>query len=141
MFHMELEPNTKLRNKQIGNQGELICAQYYKDAGFEVIQMNYRKKWGEIDVIIKKDNIIHFIEVKSVSYETKADLEYAVTHGTWRPEENVHRHKLKKLGRTIETWLAERKWNGDFQIDVAAVRLVPRETYARINVIENVILQ
>jgi len=130
----------KHNNKRIGAWGEQMTAKYYERAGFQIIGMNYLKKWGEIDVIAKKDEMIHFIEVKTVSYETKADLEWAVSHGTWRPEENVTAYKIKKLSRAIESWLLEYKWEGKWQIDVVAVRIVPRETLATIKIIRNVIL-
>ena len=130
-----------LLSKKIGNDGELLAANYYQKEGFLVLEMNYLKKWGEIDVIVKKDGKVHFVEVKTVSYETKSDLEQAVLRGTWRPEDNVHQFKLKKLSRAIETWISERKWTGDFQIDVAAVRIVPRETYATIKIIPNIIIE
>ena len=140
MLHMEQNESEKPSRKQIGAWGEQITVKNYQNSGFKVLGVNYLKKWGEIDVITKKDNIVHFIEVKTVSYGTKADLERAVTHGTWRPEENVTAHKVKKLSRAIESWLGENKWDGKWQIDVVAVRIVPRETFATIKVIDNVIL-
>ena len=140
VLHVQPKPNKKLQNKVIGNQGELITANHLKRKGFTLIEMNYLRKWGEIDVIVQKDQKIHFVEVKTVSYETKTDLERAVTHGTWRPEENVHAFKIKKLSRAIDSWIADHKWSGDWQIDVAAVRIVPRETFATIKIIDNVIL-
>lgn len=137
---MEQKLNKKLQNKSTGSLGEKLTADYLVKLGFTLLEMNYLRKWGEIDVIVKKDNKVHFVEVKTVSYETKAYLEAAVAHGTWRPEENVHEYKLKKLKRAIETWIAENKWSGDVQIDVAAVRIVPCETFASINIINNVII-
>lgn len=137
---MEQKQGKKKKNKLTGNQGELLAALYLKNNGFSILGMNYRKQWGEIDVIAKKDDKVHFVEVKTVSYGTKHDLDHAVARGTHRPEENVHEYKLKKLHRAIESWLIEHKWEGDFQIDVAAVRTVPRETYASIKIISNVIL-
>ena len=137
---MERGPSKKHQNKVVGNQGELITANHLKRKGFKLIEMNYLRKWGEIDVIVQKDDKIHFVEVKTVSYETKVDLERAVAHGTWRPEENVHAFKIKKLSRAIESWIADNKWAGDWQIDVAAVRIVPRETFATIKIIYNIIL-
>ena len=137
---MEHKQNKKLQNKATGSLGEKLTVDYLVKKGFILLEMNYLRKWGEIDVIVKKDDKVHFVEVKTVSYETKAYLESTVTHGTWRPEENVHQYKLKKLARAIETWISENKWTGDVQIDVAAVRIVPRETYATINMINNVIL-
>jgi putative endonuclease len=130
--------NKKTKNKQIGAWGEEITAKYMVRNGFTLVEMNYLRKWGEIDVIVEKQDKIHFVEVKTVSYETKADLERAVTHGTWRPEENVHAYKIKKLARAIDTWIMDNKWQGDWQIDVAAVRIVPRETYTTIKIIENI---
>lgn len=140
MFHMARKPNKKLLNKVIGNQGELLTAYYLKKQGFEIIEMNYRKPWGEIDVIANKNEIIHFVEVKTVSYGTRHDLHQSVLRGTYRPEENVHEYKLKKLSRAIETWVSENKWEGEWVIDVAAVRTVPRETYSTIKIIPNIIV-
>lgn len=129
----------KSQNKETGAIGESIAATYYENQGFRVLGRNFLKKWGEVDVIAEKDHKIHFIEVKTVSYETMYDLNQAVSYGTWRPEENVHPFKLKKLSRAIESWLMEHKYDGDWQIDVAAVRVVPRETYATIKIIPNII--
>ena len=141
MFHMAHKPNKKLLNKVIGNEGELLAANYLQKQGFEILKMNYRKPWGEIDVIAKKHEIIHFVEVKTVSYETKHDLQQSVLRGTYRPEDNVHKYKLKKIVRAIETWILEKKWEGEWVIDVAAVRTVPRETYASIKIITNIIVE
>lgn len=134
------QSDKKGKKNQIGAFGEQMTVKYLKNKGFEVIETNYLKKWGEIDVVARGTNgMLHFIEVKTVSYETKAALEQAVTHETWRPEEQVHAFKLKKLYRVIETWLAEHNYEGDWQIDVAAVRLVVDEKYATIKYIPNII--
>jgi Holliday junction resolvase-like predicted endonuclease len=141
-LHMEPNPyiSKKQQNKVIGDWGETIVANYLQNKGFIIVGRNYRQKWGEIDVIAQYANKTHFVEVKTVSYETRIDLERAVSYGTWRPEENVHPLKLQRLARTIETWLAEFNWEGDWQIDVAAVRIVPRETYATIKYLNNIVL-
>jgi len=47
----------------IGRLGEDIATGYLKNRGFHIITRNYRKKWGEIDIIAKKDNVLHFVEV------------------------------------------------------------------------------
>lgn len=130
----------KARNKEIGKIGEDIAENYLRKKGFDIISRNYLKKWGEIDIVTRRTNKIHFVEVKTVSYETKFELDQAVTRRTWRPEENVHAFKLKKLYRTIESWLMENNCDLDWQIDVVAVRIVPREKYATAKYITNVIL-
>jgi len=134
----------KGKKNKIGAFGEQIAVNYVKKLGFTVLDLNYLKKWGEIDIVaretIKNKYILHFIEVKAVSYETRQLLEQAVSHGTWRPEENVTPKKVAKLNRTIESWLGENNFKGEWQIDVAAVRVVPREKYATIKYISNIIL-
>ncbi len=140
MLHVQPISNKKKNNKQLGAWGEEIAAKYLKNKGFDILDRNYLKKWGEIDIVARESNKVRFIEVKTVSYETKQDLKLAVSRGTWRPEENVHPWKLKKLSRAIESWLLEKDYSGDWQIDVLAIRIVPCEKYATVLFIENVIL-
>lgn len=129
----------KQRNKEIGDLGERVACEYLSRNGFSIVERNYWKKYGELDIVAKRGNTLHFIEVKTVSYETKRDLEWAVTHETWRPEELVHNFKLKQIHKTLQVWLSERAYGGDWQIAVAAVRLVPRETFATVNLLENIV--
>ena len=60
--------------RQKGNIAEEIVVSRVKREGFNIICQNYLKKWGEIDIVAEKSRKIHFIEVKSVSRETKLDL-------------------------------------------------------------------
>lgn len=138
---MEQTSSKKKNNKRIGNYGEEIGALYLKNKGFQILDRNYLKKWGEIDIVARgTTNEVHFVEVKTVSYETKEEMIMAVSRGTWKPEENVHLYKIKKLSRAIESWLMEKHWEGEWQIDVLAVRIVPCEKYATVKYIPNVIL-
>ncbi len=131
-----------IKNK-IGAYGEGIATKYLTRQGHLILERNYLKKWGEIDIVsretINNKQIIHFVEVKTVSYETKKLLYAAVSYGTWRPEENVHSAKLKKMSRAIESWILENNCDLEWQIDVLAIRIVPREKYASVKYIENVI--
>ena len=127
-------------NNKTGAIGEEITARDYINKGFAVSDVNYLKKWGEIDVVARGTDKVHFVEVKTVSYETRALLNWALSHETWRPEDNVHREKLKRLVRTINSWLLENNYTGHWQIDVAIVRIVPRDKFATIKVIDNVIV-
>ncbi|OGG41432.1 hypothetical protein A2837_02885 [Candidatus Kaiserbacteria bacterium RIFCSPHIGHO2_01_FULL_46_22] len=145
----------KQGNKKTGDLGEEIAAKYLKNKGFSIIERNYRKKWGEIDIVARGTGnsepnanvsyetleIVHFVEIKSVSYETKQMLEWAVSHETYRPEELVHSFKLNQIRKTLETWAFEHNWDGGIQIDVIAVRMVPREKYATVKYIPNVIAE
>jgi len=142
-FHMK-QANKQGKKNEIGAFGEQIAVNYLINKGFTVLDTNYLKKWGEIDIVARetvgKTQIIRFVEVKTVSYETKAALSYAVTHETWNPEDNVHYTKIQRLNRAIESWLLENDCELDWQIDIAAVRIVPREKFASIKYIPNIIL-
>lgn len=131
------------KKNKTGAQGEIIAAQYLKKHGFAILDTNYLKKWGEIDIVARGTvdgvEMVRFVEVKTVSYETKADLEAAVARGTWRPEENVHYAKIQRLNRAIESWIMEHEYDGEWEIDVIAVRIVPREKYATVKYLQNVV--
>jgi putative endonuclease len=130
------------RHNEIGRIGEDIATKFLLQKGMVILERNYLRKWGEIDIVARgTTQSIHFIEVKSVSYETKSDLEWAVPYETYNPEENVHRDKQERLKRAIQTWLHENSWKDSFQIDIAVVYLVPREKYARVKMIDNVIFE
>jgi len=130
--------SVKKNTKITGSLGEKIAALYLEKKGYVIIETNYSRKWGEIDIIARKDRLVHFVEVKTVSYETKDLLQYAVTHETWRPEEQVHQFKLHQIEKALETWISDTEYEGDWVIDVMAVRIVPRETYASVRFIENI---
>jgi Holliday junction resolvase-like predicted endonuclease len=101
------------------------------------------RKWGEIDIIAKKANKLYFVEVKSVTRDTKGeDGGRDASRVTYRPEENVHPAKLKRLHRAIQTYLIDHKVpeEVEWQIDVACVYLDFGTRKAKVEVLENVIL-
>lgn len=129
------------KHNQIGKIGEEIACKWLISRGFSIIQQNYWKKFGEIDIVARETEKVHLIEVKSVSYGTKDDLDYSVSHETWRPEENVHKDKQRKLKNAIQAWISENKYEGEWQIDILSVHMVPREKYALVKRLDNVIFE
>ena len=121
--------------RKIGDIGEEVVCKYLETKGFRVIERNYLRKWGEIDIIAEKGNLLSFIEVKSVSRENGS-------RGTYRPEENVHPAKLKRLHRTIQTYLLDHKVpeSMEWRIDIACVYLDFSTRKAKVEMLENVIL-
>ncbi len=130
------------RHNEIGKMGEDLGVKWLVSQDYVILERNYLKKWGEIDIVARETGKkLHFIEVKTVSYETKLALSRVVTHETWRPEENVHKSKQDRLKRAIQTWIAENRFEGEWQIDILIIFIVPREKYAKIKLIENVIFE
>jgi len=114
-------------NQKKGEIGESITCKYLISRGFDILERNYTRKWGEIDIIACKHGMLHFIEVKSVSHENFL-----------RPEDQIHVWKQKKLSRTIELYINDRAI-GNWQIDIACVYLDMEKKIARVKLLENVV--
>jgi putative endonuclease len=130
--------------RRLGNIGESVAAEFLTKHGFTVLDRNYLKKWGELDIVAKKGNIIHFIEVKSVSRKT-SDWDTGSSSlnspGKYRPEENVHPEKLKRLARTMQTYLLEKRLDDqDWQLDIMTALIDEDKKKARVEIIENIII-
>lgn len=126
--------------RKLGDIGEGVACTYLTQRGYEVIERNYLKPWGEIDIVAQKANKLYFVEVKSVSHEMGQGTGSRVTG--YRPEENVHPAKLKRLHRAIQTYLLDHKVPEDkeWQLDVACVYLDFATHKAHVDILENVIL-
>lgn len=128
----------KTEKRKTGDLGEDIAERFLVKRGFKILERNYLRKWGEIDIIAKKGGKLCFVEVKTVScvtstrvpHETVAKTIFRdiflmgargfivkeVTHETkwgqnvdrFRPEDNLHSRKLQRLRRTIQTYLSEK---------------------------------
>lgn len=116
-------------NQKIGEIGEHIACRYLENKGFSILDRNYTRKWGEIDIVSAKDKKTHFIEVKSTS----------LMDSGFRPEENMHPWKLKRLERTVATYLAEHKEVEDWQLDLCVVFTNLDTKEARVRFFENII--
>lgn len=128
------------KTSKIGRIGEDLAARFLMKQGFLVIERNYLRKWGELDIVAKKESALRFVEVKCVSWETETDKVSRETNQI-RPEEHVTREKLKRLSRVIQTYLVDKKVPREtkFQLDVVTVKLSLKDKTARIGVIENVL--
>lgn len=94
-----------------GFLGEEIATQFLLKNHYQILQRNYRKKWGELDIVAfdKKTKETVFIEVKMITSCFSSIL----------PEEELTREKIEKLKRTILSFLSqyhleEKPWRFDF---------------------------
>jgi len=117
--------------QNIGKLGEDIAIKYLEKQGYEILGRNYRKPWGEIDIVAQQNNELVFVEVKAQNQEFE-----------WRPEENITRHKKRQLSRIIATYLKANKIpeEQDWRIDVLAIKLDLNTENAEIDHIQNIIL-
>lgn len=148
--------------KQIaGELGEHFAAKYLVSRHFIIKETNYRKKWGELDIIAEKDDVLRFVEVKSVvtnGYVSRVTslglLLWRVSHETtsikstlnvgiddYFPEENIHLWKQRRMARAIQTYLLEKHILEDqeWQVDVIAVFLDFFQKHAIIRYLDDVV--
>lgn len=90
-----------MNNISKGRRGELLCKSYLVTEGYVILDLNYRNKIGEIDIIAldKKRKIIAFIEVK-----TRTSLAYGL------PCEAVNKSKQKKIINCSKIYINSKKY-------------------------------
>ncbi len=128
-------------SSKTGILGENIAKTFLMKQGFKILDRNYLRKWGEIDIVAKKGKTLRFVEVKAVSCEMVEDFVSRETKmDEFRPEENVHKEKLKRLARAIQTYLLDHNVSPEtpYQIDVIAVWIDESSKKARVELLENV---
>ncbi len=132
------------KKRQFGNIGENVACVFLEKHGFTVIERNYLRKWGEIDIIARKGEILHFIEVKSVHGSVSDDLPAEPGRrergDTYRPEENVHPQKLRRLARAMQTYVLEKHIEGEWQLDIVTVIIDEQSRKAKAEIIENIVI-
>ncbi len=138
--------------QKIGKLGEELAKKYLINHGYTIKEENYTKKYGEIDLIAQKDNITHFVEVKSiVSHETKVNVsrlptgqagetQNTVTHETYDPMQNIHPGKLKSLSRVIQVYLVTHETVINWQFDVITVKINEKDRIGTVKHIKDLVL-
>jgi putative endonuclease len=135
--------NFTSNSQKIGKLGEDIACRFLMKHGFSILERNYTKKWGEIDIIAQKGDKRYFVEVKSKQFDSdfNVGLFSVETYEVNRPEENMHPWKLKRLRRVVETYLISKRLGYvDWQFDLLVVYLDVEKRLAKVKVIDNIIL-
>ncbi len=86
----------KTGKQQLGQKGEAQALAYLQAKGYQLVTRNYRFGRGEIDLILVKDEILVFAEVKSF-FKPPLDL----------PELRVNKAKQQKIIETGYGFLSE----------------------------------
>jgi putative endonuclease len=126
--------------QKIGEIGENIAVKFLVKQGFSILDRNYTKKWGEIDIVAEKKGKLYFIEVKSIS--SVSSFLHETWEGNYRPEENMHPWKMKRMARTIQTYLLSKKIpdTKEWQVDLLIVYLDLENKRAKVKVVEDIVL-
>ena len=135
----------KTAKRAKGDIGEAIAAKYLTNKGYFVLEQNYWKPWGEIDIVAERGNVLSFVEVKTASFDSAKQVSRESVVGKSlkvRPEENFHPAKLKRLHRALQTYLLDHKVpeQRPWQIVLACVYLDFSTRRATVELFENLIL-
>lgn len=122
-------------HNEIGKIGENITKTFLMKHGFNVLETNYRTKFGEIDIIAQKDSKLRFIEVKSVKVRDFKNIDTLKV----KPEDNLTRDKWNKLITSVEIYLRHTNvtHGTPWQMDLACVYINPEIREGRVILMEN----
>lgn len=97
-------------HNQVGKDGENLAAGYLLKKGYEILHRNWRYSFYEIDIIARKNNKLHIIEVKTLN-ETSAGF----------PEDSVTKRKFKRLLNAADEFLYQHPEYRHVQYDILSI--------------------
>lgn len=99
-----------MTNYQSGHDAEKQAAEYLKQRGFKIKELNWKTKYCEIDIVAEKDKAIWFVEVKSRRSSSQGfGYEYVTSK------------KLQQMHFAAEMWVQNHKWQGDYRLAVISI--------------------
>lgn len=117
--------------KIMAEKGELAAAKFLKKKGYKILQRNYRRKVGEIDIICYDHGVIVFIEVKTRS-----------TDNYGPPELSVTETKKRQIIKVASYYIAEKKIEGvDLRFDVVSIIYSPTKKHPTITLYKNAFIK
>jgi putative endonuclease len=104
------------RNKDTGNAGENIAADYLITQQFIILERNWRYKHWEVDIIASKGKFLYFVEVK-----TRSSYRFGM------PEESIGNEKMNALKKAAEEYLYQHPEWKYIQFNVIAITMANEE--------------
>ena len=105
------------QNNELGRAGELLAIKYLKDIGYEILEVNWRDKHKEIDIIARENDRIVFVEVK-----TRKNTRYG------SPVEAVNMKKQKHIVDAAEEYIEKNNIELETRFDIISI-IMDREKH------------
>lgn len=99
-----------MNKKKIGNFGESFACRVLRKKGYKIVCRNYRKTFGEIDIIAENEDCIVFVEVKTRNENYMFEPIFAVT-----------KDKQRKIIKTAQCYLAKYDMDKQPRFDIIEV--------------------
>ena len=115
------------KRQRLGNIGENLAAEYLQKHGYHILERNFKKRYGELDIVALEGNKLVFVEVKTRSSNLFGTGAEAIT--PW---------KLRALVRSAQFYKLRYPELPDLmRIDVVSVSLSPSGEVEEIELIKN----
>lgn len=98
---------------KLGLEAEEATCQWLSKAGYRILDRNWRRPWGELDIVAGRNGVVSFVEVKASSRLLAG----------FDPFLRADARKMHKVKRTAQTWLASHRYGPDteWQLDIISV--------------------
>jgi len=115
--------------QRIGHEGEAVARKRLSAMGYWVLEVNYRAKGGEIDIVCTKGKTLVFVEVRTRGPSTCGS-----------PEESITAAKRGHLVAAAQEYIqAKEVGDVEWRIDVVAIEYGHDGKVTRLDVMENAV--
>ncbi len=103
-------------NYRVGHRAEEIAAEYLKQSRYEVLALNWKNRYCEIDIVARYGSTMYFVEVKSRKNAYQGSgLDYITSR------------KLRQMHFAAQIWISQYDFNGDYELAAIAVDSTAQE--------------
>lgn len=99
-----------MTNHAVGQAAEKRAAKHLESLGFHIRELNWKTRYCEIDIVVERDKVIYFVEVK---YRQNTKYGYGSDYITPK--------KLKQMRLAAEFWIHDQGWRGACQLAVVSI--------------------
>lgn len=125
-----------MSKKEVGALGERVAAEYLRRQGMKLVDRNVARKTGELDLIMREGDTLHFVEVKTIVCDA---FPTADAKDEYDPSLNLHEAKVRKVARTGEWYVMQKNWEGDWQVDGVLVWMRREDGMARVRYLPQIV--
>jgi putative endonuclease len=143
MKTLAVNRKSKDNHLEVGKIGEEIACRFLISKGYKIIDRNFSRSYGELDIIAKKGKNINFIEVKTISRENNNTVTQETNQiDGYRPEEKVNPNKVLRLRRIIEVYLSNSNISQEtlWSFGIISVILQEKIGVARVKFISDIVI-
>ncbi len=100
-----------MHKNDVGRHGEEIAVRHLVQHGFDIVGRNIHMRIGEIDIVAKRQDVYHFVEVKTRLGDSFERAGFSLTH-----------KKLKHLKMAVEAYMKKYElFDCDISVDFVAI--------------------